>query len=153
VPDPRLGLSGVRMNVMESPRSNRAVAFVVDDEDVIASTVELILLSKGFLVRSFVDPTEALEAARVTKPDFLLTDVMMPELNGIELALRVRKQHADCRVLLFSGNVSTSLLLSQASEEGHSFKILTKPIHPLELMKAIQELLGDSASSDLRGPV
>ena len=129
---------------MGPSNSGRTVAFVVDDEDVIASTLELILLSRGFAVRSFVDPTDAAEAARGEKPDFLLTDVMMPRLNGIELALKVKELNPRCCVLLFSGQASTSDLLARASEEGHCFDVLAKPVHPLELLEKIQELLGES---------
>jgi len=129
---------------MDSSNSSRTVAFVVDDEDVIASTLELILLSRGFAVRSFVDPTDAAEAARSIKPDFLLTDVMMPKLNGIELALKMKEINPDCCVLLFSGQASTSDLLARASEQGHCFEVLAKPVHPLDLLSKITELLGET---------
>jgi len=129
---------------MGSSNSGRTVAFVVDDEDVIASTLELILLSRGFAVRSFVDPTDAAEAARNEKPDFLLTDVMMPTVHGIDLAIKMREINPECCVLLFSGQASTSDLLAKASEEGHCFEILAKPVHPLELLSKIAELLGET---------
>ncbi len=139
---------------MGPSKSNRTVAFVVDDEDVIASTLELILLSRGFAVRSFVDPTDAAEAAREVKPDFLLTDVMMPKLNGIELALKMREINPQCCILLFSGQAGTSDLLAKASEQGHCFDILAKPVHPLELLGKIQELLGEAMPvPDGSGPV
>lgn len=129
---------------MGSSHPGRTIAFVVDDEDVIASTLELILLSRGFAVRSFVDPTDAAEAARSVKPDFLLTDVMMPRLNGIELALKVKEINPHCCVLLFSGQAGTSDLLAKASEQGHCFDILAKPVHPLDLLSKIAELLGET---------
>ena len=129
---------------MGSLNSGRTVAFVVDDEDVIASTLELILLSRGFAVRSFVDPTDAAEAALSVKPDFLLTDVMMPKLNGIELAIKVKEINPNCCVLLFSGRASTSDLLARASEEGHCFDVLAKPVHPLDLLSKISEMLGET---------
>ena len=72
----------------QSSRSSRSIAFVVDDEDVIASTLELILLSEGFEARSFVDPHDALVASQTSTPDLLLTDVLMPGINGIELGDR-----------------------------------------------------------------
>jgi DNA-binding response OmpR family regulator len=129
---------------MGSSNPGRTVAFVVDDEDVIASTLELILLSRGFAVRSFVDPTDAAVAAQSERPDFLLTDVMMPKLNGIELAIKVREINPGCCVLLFSGQASTSDLLAIAIEQGHRFDILAKPVHPLELLGKITELLGQA---------
>lgn len=129
---------------MGPSNSGRTVAFVVDDEDVIASTLELILLSRGFAVRSFVDPMDAAEAARSVKPDFLLTDVMMPKLNGIELAIKVKEINPACCILLFSGQASTSDLLARASEEGHCFDVLAKPVHPLDLLSKITELMGEA---------
>jgi len=129
---------------MGSSNPGKTVAFVVDDEDVIASTLELILLSRGFAVRSFVDPADAAEAARSIKPDFLLTDVMMPKLNGIELALKMREINPECCILLFSGQASTSDLLARANKEGHCFEVLAKPVHPLDLLSKITELLGEA---------
>ncbi len=120
----------------------RIVAFVVDDESIIASTLELILLSNGFDVRSFVDSTDAAEAAQSIRPGFLLTDVIMPKLNGIELALKVREVNPDCCVLLFSGQANTNNLIAEAADRGHCFDVLAKPVHPTELLAKINELLG-----------
>lgn len=61
----------------------KKIAFVVDDERIIASMLELILVN-GVQCRSFVDPCDSLDAARYINLDFLLTDVMMPGMNGIE---------------------------------------------------------------------
>jgi len=133
---------------MGSSNSGRTIAFVVDDEDVIASTLELILLSRGFAVRSFVDPSDAAEAARTVTPDFLLTDVMMPNLNGIDATAQIREINPECCVLLFSGQAGTSDLLAKASEQGHCFDILAKPVHPLDLLSKISELLGESMPAE-----
>ena len=120
---------------------NRTVAFIVDDESVIASTLELILLSKGIDARSFVDPLEALEAARLVRPHLLMTDVVMPSMNGIDLAIQIRQLHPGCCVLLCSGQNVTGELLEKASLDGHHFEILPKPIHPNILLEKINELL------------
>lgn len=122
-------------------KTNRTVAFVVDDENMIASTLELILLSKGFDARSFVDPLDALKAAHSIKPDLLLADVVMPNMNGIELAIQIRHLHPKCNVLLSSGQIVTSELLAIAGLEGHHFEILPKPVHPNILLQKITKLL------------
>ena len=67
--------------------------FVVDDESIIASSLQLILMSQGFDAHSFADPLAALNAARSKSPDLLITDVMMPQMTGIELAVQIRQ---DC---------------------------------------------------------
>jgi len=123
-----------------SPALKRRV-FVVDDENVIASTLELILLSEGFNARSFANPIAALNAAQSEAPDLLITDVMMPEMTGIELAVRIRQNCPSCKVLLFSGQVSIVNLLAQAEADGHDFVLVDKPVHPAVLIEKIGEVM------------
>ena len=120
---------------------NRPIAFIVDDENLVASTFELLLMSKGFNARSFVDPLDALDAAQTTKPHLLLTDVMMPNMNGVELAVQIRQLHPQCCVLLLSGQPSAHQMVSTAALEGQHFEILAKPVHPKIMLDKIQELL------------
>jgi len=115
--------------------------FVVDDESVIASTLAIILRHEGFDARSFTAPLEALQAARYDTPDLLLSDVIMPVMSGIDLAIQVQRQCPDCRVLRFSGHAATSDLLKAARADGHDFDLLPKPAHPTDLLRAIQEAL------------
>jgi DNA-binding response OmpR family regulator len=113
--------------------------FVVDDERVIASTLATILTMSGYDARFFDNPLEALEAARKVKPDLLISDVMMPEMSGIDLAIRMKEQYPNCKVLLFSGQPETAKLLEGASEQGHDFHLVTKPIHPAALLARIKD--------------
>jgi DNA-binding NtrC family response regulator len=124
-------------------KSTRSVAFIVDDEDVIASTLELILLSKGFDARSFIDPLDALRAARSVQPHFLLTDIVMPNMNGIELAIQIQQLYPGCKVLLSSGQSMTAELLTAAGLQGQ-FTVLQKPVHPLVLLEKIEAIFADT---------
>jgi DNA-binding NtrC family response regulator len=115
--------------------------FVVDDEDVIASTLAMILrFQGGFHARSFTMPLNALEAARLEAPDLLITDIVMPQMSGIELAIRFKEQCPDCKVLLFSGQLVSTQLLESAASRGYDFELLTKPVHPATLLAKIQDL-------------
>jgi DNA-binding response OmpR family regulator len=60
--------------------------FVVDDEKVISDTLAVILRLNGFAATSFTNPLEALNYASSGSPDLLVSDVVMPELSGIDLA-------------------------------------------------------------------
>lgn len=120
--------------------------FVVDEENVIASTLELILMSRGFDARSFADPLAALNAAQSESPDLLITDVMMPKMTGIELGVLIRRDCPNCKVMLFSGQVSIINLLAQAQADGHNFVLVDKPIHPAVLIERISEVLQDTRS-------
>lgn len=119
---------------------SKAFAFVVDDEEIIATTLGLILNASGFEAVSFTKPMEALLAAETRCPDFLITDVMMPVLNGIDLAVQFKAIYPQCRVLLFSGAASTSALLDDARGQGHQFQILAKPVHPSELLSTLKQM-------------
>jgi DNA-binding NtrC family response regulator len=118
--------------------SNQERVFVVDDEFIIASTLAMILRQNHFEATYFTDPLQALEAARANAPDLLITDVVMPELSGIDLAIQIRKDAPKCRVLLFSGQASTANLFEAARADGYEFEVLTKPVHPSDLLKKIR---------------
>jgi len=114
--------------------------FVVDDEPAIAMSLAAILNASGFQATSFTDPEMALRVAETSKPSLLITDVMMPQMNGIQLAVQVQSVCPDCKVLLFSGQASTGNLLGSAKESGLYFQLLEKPIHPKDLIETIKKL-------------
>jgi CheY-like chemotaxis protein len=114
------------------------VAFVVDDEKIIADTLAMILNSAGFRALPFSGPLEAIAAAATDAPDLLITDVMMPKMNGIQLAIRFRETYPQCKVLLFSGQTATGDLLERARQDGYDFDILAKPVHPKDLLAKLR---------------
>ena len=121
------------------PRSVSRI-FVVDDEPVIASSLAAILQMNGFSARFFTCPLEALAAARSESPDLIISDVAMPDISGIDLAIQMRAQHPNCKILLFSGQAGTSDLLESARARGYDFRLLQKPIHPTEFLFEIGQL-------------
>lgn len=114
--------------------------FVVDDEVVIAETLATILRISGFVATSFTSPLDALNWTRTMVPDLLITDVVMPEMSGIELAIKIKALCADCKVLLFSGQAATADLLSAAKAEGYEFEVLLKPVPPKDLLNRLNSL-------------
>ena len=113
--------------------------FVVDDEQIIATTIATILKTSGFDARPFTDAFKALSAADVEPPQLLITDVFMPEVLGTDLAIEMKRRCPDCKILLFSGQAATSDLLAKARAEGHEFNLLTKPVHPTDLLREIRK--------------
>jgi DNA-binding response OmpR family regulator len=130
------------------PSTTAPCVFVVDDQPVIASTLAAILQMHGFSAKFFTSPLEALAAARAKSPDLLISDVEMPGLSGIELAIQMKAQYPTCKILLFSGRPSGLDMLDTARARGHNFDLLLKPVHPRELLSAIGEKVG--STSDVR---
>jgi DNA-binding NtrC family response regulator len=81
-----------------------------------------------------------MQAAKTQFTDLLITDVIMPGMNGIDMAIRFESHYPNCKTLLFSGQTNTSDLLSAAISGGHNFPILAKPVHPKELLAAVRNL-------------
>jgi len=113
------------------------IVYVVDNEKLIADTLALIFVQHGYRAIGFTNPLEALESAIAQPPAILISDVVMPEMNGIDLAIEFQARFPRCKVLLLSGQTVTADLLESARERGHDFTILAKPIHPKELLAEI----------------
>ena len=124
----------------------RPSIIVADDEKRIADTLALILESKGYAALPTYDGTSALEMCRQGIPDLLLSDVVMPGMNGIELAIAVRQEFPTCHILLFSGQAATAIFLEDASRRGYDFEILAKPVHPEDLLARVKDLVGPGDS-------
>ena len=124
--------------------STRLRVFVVDDEYTIATTVATILRNHDFDATAFTEPLLALQAAQSNAPDLLVSDVMMPEMSGVELAIRIQKLHPECKVLLSSGSAHSAELLETALAIGHDYAFLPKPVHPADLVERINTLVTDA---------
>jgi len=120
------------------------IILVVDDEQRIADTLALILQNNGYKTAVAYEGNSALAQCSRVRPDLLLTDVMMPGMNGIELAQAVSDRFPECTVLLFSGQAATTALLDHAQKQGCDFPLLSKPIHPEDLLKKVAEILNSS---------
>lgn len=125
---------------MENPFESHPSIFVVDDELEIASMLTVVLQMNLFNAVSFSDPEAALESARKSVPDYLISDIVMPGMSGVELAIAVRRDVPTCKILLFSGHVDAAELIDRARALGHEFALVQKPIHPTKLVEAIRNL-------------
>ena len=120
------------------PENPPQTVSVVDDEPVIASTLAAILNASGFQATAFTSPGDAIKAAEREGPSLLISDVVMPGMNGVDLAIHLRSLYPKCKVLLFSGQAATREIIDLARNAGHDFELLAKPIHPKDLLAAIR---------------
>jgi DNA-binding NtrC family response regulator len=110
---------------------------VVDDEPIISNTLALILRQEGYQAESAYDGEQAVTLAKeMLLLDVLVSDVVMPNLDGIEAALIVTTMHPDCKVFLLSGHPEVRVANPEA--RARAFELLTKPVHPQELLNRIR---------------
>ncbi len=121
-----------------SPDGKKHV-LVVDDEPVIAETLAAILRNAGYHALAIFDPLKALLRCQAVCPDLVISDVMMPAMTGIEMAIQIQQHCAGTKILLFSGMAISHDLLAAARQQGHNFELLSKPVHPADLLARIQE--------------
>jgi CheY-like chemotaxis protein len=124
-------------NIIILTEKRKPLVLVVDDEKVIADTLSIILSKSGFSTMTAYDGKDALKLAQAHPPDLLISDVVMPGMTGVDLAITMKKTIPSCKVLLFSGQAATVDLLEKARHDGHDFTTLTKPVHPTDMLRRI----------------
>ena len=123
---------------------NPATILLVDDDRALCQFVRRILTQQGFHVFDAADGAEALEVAS-TYPDrihLLLTDVIMPKVNGLVLAERLLQERPDVSVMYMSGYIERSVVLAKQPES----ILLLKPFTPADLIRAVGQVLGSKES-------
>jgi len=119
-------------------RQNRkSHTLVIDDDKAVADTLAMVLNAAGFEASAVYSGEAGVALARGLAFEFLVTGVIMPRMNGVEAAIQICKLLPECKVLLVSGDNDTSVLLRDAFLRGYKFEILPKPVHPLDVFRAL----------------
>jgi DNA-binding NtrC family response regulator len=108
---------------------------VVDDETSIADSLSLILQARGHRARVAYSAEEAILISDEFVPQALISDVVMPGMNGLDLAAYFDERYPACKVLLISGNAIGFGLVEESVRRGHYHSILPKPIHPTQILQ------------------
>jgi len=119
-------------------RPAQRTVLIVDDDRQILGLVEKMLRPQGVSVLSANRPSEALRLCESQPVDLLISDVMMPEMDGGKLAERVLKLQPQARVLLISGQAK-----EPAVTKLPNVRFLRKPFFPSVLLQNLRELLAD----------
>lgn len=99
---------------------------IVDDEKGIRKMLEITLADRGYSVVAAENGKEALQAFRKMKPSIVLTDIKMPDMDGIELLQRIKKEDKDVEVIMFTGQGDMDLAIRSLKNDATDF--VTKPI-------------------------
>jgi len=114
---------------------------VVEDEPVLLKLITRILQTRGYQVLGANGPGQALELARswVGRIDLVLTDVIMPEMNGLELVNQLVSGHPGLKHMFMSGY--TADILADLGFAGEHTKFLQKPFSGADLARGIRQAL------------
>ena len=112
---------------------------VVDDERALADKFCDKLRDLGYEAYSAYDGESALMLCRSQQPGAVISDLCMPGINGLELAVVIKEQLPSCKVVLLSHSCSTAIM-DQARRSGYDFDLLDKKIEPLALAATIGAL-------------
>ncbi|RME43808.1 MAG: DNA-binding response regulator [Chloroflexi bacterium] len=116
----------------------RTKILVVDDEPNILNTVQAYLEKEGYTVYTAMDGPSALKAARAFRPDLVVLDIMLPEMDGLEVLRRLR-QESEVYVLMLTAKAEETDKIVGLSVGADDY--LTKPFSPRELVARVKAIL------------
>jgi DNA-binding NtrC family response regulator len=114
--------------------------YVVDDEAPLLDAVAAFLKSRGLVVIPFTSPLQALASAISIKPDLLLSDFSMEEMDGLTFAAKLRELHPVCKVLMMSGAIHEA----DRHPRHNEFEFLQKPLQLRQLLLKINSALEET---------
>ena len=126
-----------------SGRVRCPLLLVVDDEVVVAVTLAEIIRRHGFNTVWFSDPLRALAYAETVPVDLLLSDLTMPLLDGIDLAVRVHAMQPCCRLVLFSAIADQPAIRERVDSLDFNVHVECKPLRPELLLSVLRSLLSN----------
>jgi DNA-binding NtrC family response regulator len=128
---------------------NTRKVLIVDDAPWVSDTLAVIFSTSGFEARAAHSAEQALEIAGDWEPALAIIDVVLPQMNGVDLAISFAQSRPSCRILLFSGQSSSSEMVEKAAARGYRFELLSKPIHPNVMLSRATRMLSLWRSPDL----
>lgn len=121
-------------------RDARRILLVDDDPDSLEG-MRSLLVAWGYEVETAEDGRAALDKVGVIHPSVVITDVFMPEMNGLELLEAVRRDEPAIPVIVLTAQVSSEAR-RRAVEHGASFAFLPKPVDAAKLKTLLASALG-----------
>lgn len=122
-----------------SPPEHRATVVLIDDDQQILELVSLLLSRRGYRVITSQSPTDGLKLIEDNKPELVLLDYMMPEMNGLAVLKEIHSRFPDSSVIMFTGKgneeIAVNLMKAGASE------YIAKPFNNNNLLERLDNVL------------
>lgn len=127
---------------------NSPEILLIDDEPIVGQRLRTGLEKMGCKVEVAQDPKEALARIREKRFDIVITDIMMPDINGIQVLETVKESNPDTRVIIITG-FATSELARDAMEKG-AYDMIAKPFKPADLRGMVAKAANEMGFSDIK---
>jgi CheY-like chemotaxis protein len=116
---------------------------IIDDDEAVLGLFSQFLEAKDYAVLQAADGREGLRLFDTDPPDLVITDIMMPEMDGLEILQNLRKTSPDLPVIAISGGMRNATInfLPHAKTFG-ACRVFEKPVALSDLLQAVEELLG-----------
>lgn len=128
-------MSNIKLQNIEN--NDKAKIVLVDDEELILNSLKMTL-ERFFTVFTTNDPTKVLTIIKENNIDLLISDEMMPQMRGCELAEQIHNKYPDITKIILSGK-SDKKDIVRAVNQGHVFSFLFKPVDANQLMQTIKQ--------------
>jgi len=128
-------------------RVERTKILVVDDNNNLASIIQMMLEDEGHQVRSAKDGSEGYLIYLLFKPDLVLTDIQMPEKNGLELMTHIRMHNPMVRTIYMSADLGRFRCQLEEERRKYPVNLLEKPFSKVELMRLLSLFLSQPFDS------
>lgn len=114
---------------------NKSSILIIDDDKGMLETLKPIFTNMNYIVISVNDGYKAIESVKEIKFDFILLDIIMPKINGIETLKKIKKIDSSIKVIMMTGYTDKKLV-KKAMKEG-ALKVFYKPINIEELINIV----------------
>ena len=136
--DLRRGSNAAGVELMPETSTSESLVYVVDDDAAIARLVSVNLAARGYRVKQFSEGESVLECLGVDSPDLVILDIVMPGINGLEVASRVREV-STIPIMMLSVRDEASAKLAALDLGADDY--VTKPFRIEELLARVRAIL------------
>ena len=127
------------VSVVRNRALNNGKILIVEDEAITRNGLCKLLSDWGYDVKAVEDGTAALQKVNTFKPSLVISDLAMPEMDGLELLRQLKTKLSHVSVIILSGQRTTDIVV-QAMREG-AYDYLTKPVNIKQLQLLIEKAL------------
>ena len=115
---------------------------LVDDEKLILVGWKFALESAGYQVETALTGTDAVKKAEEKRPDLVITDLFLPDINGVEICKSIKTMYTDCSVILISGDpFELEKIQKDFIKAGGKDWYLQKPLSIKEMLESVERIL------------